>query len=287
MATHTNADVTQAVRDRYARAAEGAGCCEPSCCGTDTTSETTSETTSQPTSKADEISQSIGYSEEELAGLPEDANLGLGCGNPTAIASLKEGQTVLDLGSGAGIDCFLAASQVGPSGKVIGVDMTHEMIDKARENATNGGYSNVEFRLGEIEALPVADGTVDVIISNCVLNLSPNKDRVLAEAWRVLKPGGRVVVSDMVSEVPVPEVLAGNVAAVAACLPTFRDDYLQQFRDAGFEDVRITSEKPYPTSFILGDPGVQEYIAGQPDHTAQLTEFANSIAGAHFEATKA
>ena len=291
MTTQTNSDLKQAVRDRYARAAEGGGCCEPSWCGTDTTSETASQTTSQTTSKttsnADEISQSIGYSEEELADLPDDTNLGLGCGNPTAIASLREGQTVLDLGSGAGIDCFLAATRVGPSGKVIGVDMTHQMIDKARENASNGSYGNVEFRLGEIEALPVADATVDVIISNCVLNLSPRKDRVLAEAWRVLKPGGRVVVSDMVSEVPVPEVLAGNVEAIAACLPTFRDEYLQQFRDAGFEDVRITSEKPYPTDFILGDPGVQEHLAGQPDHTAQLTDFVSSIAGAHFEATKA
>ena len=200
---------------------------------------------------------------------------------------MEEGQTVLDLGSGAGIDCFLAAAQVGPSGRVIGVDMTHEMLDRARSNAKNGGYDNVKFRLGEIEALPVADATVDVIISNCVLNLSPRKDEVLAETWRVLKPGGRVVVSDMVSELPVPAVLAGNVDAVAACLPTFRDDYLQQFRDAGFEDVHITSEKPYPTSFILDDAGVREYIAEHPDHHAGLSEFAGSISGAHFEATKA
>ncbi len=274
MTTHANADVKQAVRDRYARAAEGAGCCEPSCCSP------------ASTTKADEISQSIGYSEQELADLPEDANLGLGCGNPTAIASLKEGDTVLDLGSGAGIDCFLAATQVGPSGKVIGVDMTHEMIDRARANALSGGYGNVEFRLGEIEALPLADATVDVIISNCVLNLSPRKDKVLGEAWRVLKPGGRVVVSDMVSEVPVPEVLAGNVDAVAACLPTFRDDYLQQFRDAGFDDVRITAEKPYPSSFILADPDVQQYIARHPGNVTELTEFAGSIAGAHFETSK-
>ena len=257
MTTHANADVKQAVRDRYARAAEGAGCCEPSCCSP------------ASTTKADEISQSIGYSEQELADLPEDANLGLGCGNPTAIASLKEGDTVLDLGSGAGIDCFLAATQVGPSGKVIGVDMTHEMIDRARANALSGGYGNVEFRLGEIEALPLADATVDVIISNCVLNLSPRKDKVLGEAWRVLMPGGRVVVSDMVSEVPVPEVLAGNVDAVAACLPTFRDDYLQQFRDAGFDDVRITAEKPYPSSFILADPDVQQYIARHPGNVTE------------------
>ncbi len=283
MTTQAKTEVKQAVRERYSRAAEGNGCCGPSCCDPDTTSEATSDATS----RADEISQEIGYSEDELADLPEEANLGLGCGNPTAIASLREGQTVLDLGSGAGIDCFLAASQVGPTGSVIGVDMTPQMIDKARANAANGSYDNVEFRLGEIEALPVADGTVDVIISNCVLNLSPQKDRVLAEAWRVLKPGGRVVVSDMVSEVPVPEVLAGNVEAVAACLPTFRDHYLQQFRDAGFDDVRITSEKPYPTSFILGDPGVQEYMDGHAAHAAELTEFAGSISGAHFEATKA
>ena len=274
MTTHANTEVKQAVRDRYARAAEGAGCCEPSCCGPETTS------------KAAEISQSIGYSEDELADLPDDANLGLGCGNPTALASLEEGQTVLDLGSGAGIDCFLAAKQVGPTGRVIGVDMTPAMIHKARANAWNGSYENVEFRLGEIEALPVADETVDVLISNCVLNLSPRKDKVLAEAWRVLKPGGRVVVSDMVSELPVPEVLAGNVDVVAACLPTFREHYLQHFRDAGFEDVRITSEKAYPTSFILGDPGVREYIDGHPGNVAELTKFAGSISGAHFEATK-
>ena len=274
MTTHANADVKQAVRDRYARAAEGSWCCAPSCCGPETTT------------KADEISQSIGYSEQELADLPDEANLGLGCGNPTAIASLEEGETVLDLGSGAGIDCLLAATQVGPSGKVIGVDMTHEMIDRARANALSGGYGNVEFRLGEIEALPLADATVDVIISNCVLNLSPRKDKVLGEAWRVLKAGGRVVVSDMVSEVPVPEVLAGNVDAVAACMPTFRDDYLQQFRDVGFDDVRITSEKPYPSSLILGDPGVQQYIAGHPGSVTGLTEFAGSITGAHFEASK-
>ena len=167
MTGHANADVKQAVRDRYARAAEGSGCCEPTCCGSETETEL----------KPDEISRTIGYSEEGLAHVPEDANLGLGCGNPTAIASLTPGQTVLDLGSGAGIDCFLAAVQVGSECRVIGVDMTHEMIDKARANAENGSYDNVEFRLGEIEALPVADATVDVIVSNCVLNLSRRKDK--------------------------------------------------------------------------------------------------------------
>ena len=251
------------------------GCCEPSCC---------EEVSGKPTG---EISRSIGYSETELAGVPEAANLGLGCGNPTAIASLQKGQTVLDLGSGAGIDCFLASKQVGETGYVIGVDMTPEMLQKARDGAESGGYQNVEFRLGEIEALPVADESVDVIISNCVLNLSTEKNRVLAEAHRVLKHGGRLVISDMVSERPVPAILEGNLDAVAACLPTFRETYLQQFRDAGFGDVRITAERPYPTSFILEDAGVRDYVAEHPAELADLTQFAGSISGAHFEATKA
>lgn len=275
MTGHTDKDVKRAVRDRYARAAtESTSCCEPSCCGDDSAK------------SAEDISQSIGYSSEELSDLPEDANLGLGCGNPTAIASLGAGQTVLDLGSGAGIDCFLAAKQVGPTGSVIGVDMTQEMLERARANAERGGYENVEFRLGEIEALPVADASVDVIISNCVLNLSTDKPRVLAEAFRVLKPGGRIVISDMVSEQPVPEVLEGNLDAIAACLPTFRETYLQQFSDAGFADVRISDEKPYPTSFILEDPGVQDFVAEHPEEIEELTRFASSIAGAHFEARK-
>jgi ubiquinone/menaquinone biosynthesis C-methylase UbiE len=175
---------------------------------------------------------------------------------------------------------------VGPTGKVIGVDMTPEMLERARRNAAEGGYDNVEFRLGEIEALPVADASVDVIISNCVLNLSPAKERALAEAHRVLKPGGRVVVSDMVSDLPVPAVLEGNLDAVAACLPTYRVRYLEQFRAAGFSDVRITDEKQYPASYILSDESVQEFLAAHPEQAAELAAFAGSIAGAHFEATK-
>ena len=275
MATTPSAgEIRNAVRDRYARAAEGAGCCEPSCCG-DAEGESMAN-----------ISQSIGYSEAELDALPAEANLGLGCGNPTALAGLAEGQTVLDLGSGAGIDCFLAARQVGPTGHVIGVDMTPEMLERARENASQGGYDNVEFRLGEIEALPVADESVDVIISNCVLNLSAAKDQVLREAHRVLRPGGRLVVSDMVSELPVPASLEGNLDAVAACLPTFRETYLQQFREAGFADARISEEKPYPSTYVLGDDGVQDFLARDPSAQTELTAFAGSIVGAHFEATK-
>jgi len=276
MGVHSEGAVKKAVRERYTRAAtEETGCCEPSCCGE-----------SAPRT-AEEISQAIGYSEADLADVPDDANLGLGCGNPTAIASLTEGQVVLDLGSGAGIDCFLAAKQVGPTGRVIGVDMTPEMLERARGNADAGGFDNVEFRLGEIEALPVADESVDVIISNCVLNLSTDKPRVLAEAHRVLKPGGRIVISDMVSDRPVPAILEGNLDAVAACLPTFRDQYLQQFRDAGFGDVHISEEKPYPAGFILEDSGVQEFVKAHPNEIAELTQFAGSIVGAHFEATRA
>jgi arsenite methyltransferase len=272
--SYTKEEQRQAVRDRYARAvSEKEGCCGPSCCSGD--------------SSADATAAAIGYTEEELRDLPEDANLGLGCGNPTALASLSPGQTVLDLGSGAGIDCFLAAERVGPTGTVIGVDMTPEMISKARTNAERGGYGNVQFRLGEIENLPVADATVDVIISNCVLNLSPEKHRVLAEAFRVLKPGGRVVVSDMVSEHPVPEVIQGSLDAVGACLPTPRDQYMEEFRAAGFAGVRITEERPYPVDYILADDRVRAFVEAHPEARAELEAFAGSISGAHFEATKA
>jgi len=274
--THSEGAVRDAVRERYAGVAtKDAPCCGPSCCGKD------------EFVKTDDVSRKIGYTEADLQAVPADANLGLGCGNPTAIASLEPGQTVLDLGSGAGIDVFLASKQVGPTGKVIGVDMTPEMVARARANAEDGGYRNVEFRLGEIESLPVGDASVDVIISNCVLNLVPAKERALAEAYRVLKPGGRIVISDMVSERPVPKVLEGNLDAVAACLPTFRARYLEQFREAGFSDVRITSEKAYPASYILGDPAVAEFIAAHPSEAAELAAFAGSIAGAHFEARKA
>lgn len=273
---HDREEVRRAVRSRYARVAvEEQGCCDPGCCGPGPDARRTEET-----------ARAIGYADEELVSLPEEANLGLGCGNPTAIASLREGDVVLDLGSGAGIDCFLAARQVGPTGRVIGVDMTPEMIERARRNAAQGGYSNVEFRLGEIEALPVADASVDVVISNCVLNLSPEKHRALAEASRVLRPGGRIVVSDMVSDHPVPAVVSGSIDSVAACLPTPRERYLAEFRAAGFEDVRITSEKPYPADYILADPAVRDFIASHPRARAELEAFAASISGAHFEATR-
>ena len=183
----------------------------------------------------------LGYSDEEVAAAPDGANLGLGCGNPNAIASLKPGETVLDLGSGGGFDCFLAARKVGEAGRVIGVDMTAEMIDRARANAEKAATRNVEFRLGEIEHLPVADGSVDVIMSNCVINLSPEKPSVWREAFRVLKSGGRLAIADVVATAPLPEEVRSDVALHARCVAgaSTVDEIRSLLAEAGFEDVRI------------------------------------------------
>ncbi len=188
-----------------------------------------------------------GYKADDLAALPEGANLGLGCGDPTAQADIEPGQTVLDLGSGAGVDCFLAARRVGPSGKVIGVDMTDAMLAKARDNAARGGFTNVEFRKGEIEDLPVESGTVDRIISNCVINLAPDKAKVFAEAYRVLKPGGAVTVSDIVSFGDVPPAVRADVEAWAGCTAGALDKqvYLDTIRRAGFREVSVLKDVTY------------------------------------------
>ena len=193
----------------------------------------------------------LGYSAEDSAIAPEPANLGLGCGNPLAIASLQPGQTVLDLGCGAGFDSFLASRAVGPSGTVIGVDMTHEMLAKARENAKKHGFSNVEFRLCEIEALPVADQSVHVIISNCVINLSPEKPRVFAEAYRVLKPGGRLAVADIVATATLPDEIRGDWAAYTGCMAGASQigDLQEMLRQAGFDKIKI-APKDTSRSFI-------------------------------------
>lgn len=210
----------------------------------------------------DSLSKAIGYSADELGSVPEGANLGLGCGNPTALASLKEGETVLDLGSGAGFDCFLAANRVGKTGKVIGVDMTHEMLQKARENARKGNYENVEFRLGEIENIPAADNSVDVVISNCVINLSPDKARVFGETFRVLKPGGRLMVSDIVLMKELPDFLRDSIAAYVGCISgaLLKEDYLETIRQAGFGEVSILEETTYPVKSMIEDPTAKAVI---------------------------
>jgi SAM-dependent methyltransferase len=191
--------------------------------------------------------EAVGYLRKDLADIPEETIMGLGCGNPTAIAELKAGELVLDLGPGAGIDVFLAANRVGPTGKAIGVDMTKEMVDKAKGIARNYGYHNVEFSLGEMEKLPVRDESVDVIISNCVINLSPDKSKVFQEAYRVLKPKGRLIVSDMVSEGALPDEIKGDPDAWAGCIAGAleQQEYLEKIKKAGFEDVEVVSSRGF------------------------------------------
>jgi arsenite methyltransferase len=228
-------EIKKAVRDRYAKTVvRRSSCCGPveksSCCG------------SVP---SDTKSKTMGYTDEDLKSVPEGANLALGCGNPVAIASLKEGETVLDLGSGAGIDCFLAAKKVGETGYVIGVDMTPEMIDKARENADKGKYRNVDFRLGEIEHLPVADGSVDVVVSNCVINLSVDKGKVLREAYRALKSGGRIAISDLALLKELPEKIRNSIDAYTGCIggAILLDDYKRFVKEAGFKNAKFTVKR--------------------------------------------
>lgn len=211
------------------------------------------------------LARGIGYSAEEAAAVPDGANLGLGCGNPQAIAALRPGETVLDLGSGAGFDCFLAARAVGGEGRVIGVDMTPDMLAKARANAAKGGYANVEFRLGEIEHLPLADASVDVIISNCVLNLSPDKAQVFRDAFRVLKPGGRVAIADIVAMAPLPQDMKAEVALHTACVAGAAsvDDLAILLATAGFADIRIAPKAASADYIRTWAPGrgVERYIA--------------------------
>lgn len=245
-----NADeIRQVVRASYSKIAEGkqTSCCEPtasSCCSPESTR--------------------LGYSAKDLENVPAGADMGLGCGNPRAIASLKPGEVVLDLGSGGGFDCFLAAPEVGPSGKVIGVDMTPTMVSKARANVEKTNFTNVEFRLGEIEHLPVADNSIDVIISNCVINLSPDKSQVFHEAIRVLKPGGRLAISDIVASTVLPEKIKKDLALHSACIAgaSLISDLEQSMREAGFEQISITP-KDESRSFIKDwAPGrnVEDYV---------------------------
>jgi SAM-dependent methyltransferase len=244
-------DVRAVVREKYAAVAKGLSSAAGCCCGP---------------SDAGAIIGAIGYTAEQAAALPEGANLGLGCGNPLAHAAPVPGETVLDLGSGAGIDCFLAARAVGPEGRVIGVDMTPAMLERAHANALRGGYRNVEFRLGEIERLPVEDASVDLIVSNCVINLSPDKPRVFREALRVLKPGGRLVVSDLVLERELPEPVRRSAEMYAGCVAgaSLKADYLAMMREAGFADVEVLEERSYRVgaeSFAAGSPEAEAYDA--------------------------
>jgi len=246
------------VRDAYAQVAKASdegGCCgiESSCCGV-----------SEDGAINALISTRLGYSEEDLASVPSGADMGLGCGNPKAIAALQAGETVVDLGAGGGFDCFLAAGEVGDSGRVIGVDMTPTMLSKARLNAEKGKFSNVEFRLGEIEHLPIPDGTVDVIISNCVINLSPNKHQVFREAFRILKSGGRLAISDVVATVELPEEMRNDPALIAGCMgnASLVGDLEQMIADAGFSNVRI-EPKDESRAFIKDwapGRGVEDYV---------------------------
>lgn len=251
-----NDEIRSAVRENYGKvaASERAGCgCSPSsCCGT-----------SNGVKVAD-ISLSLGYSGEDVTAVPEGANMGLGCGNPQAIASLQPGETVLDLGSGGGFDCFPAARAVGDNGQVIGVDMTPEMITTSRRNAEKTGFGNVDFRLGELEHLPVADGVVDVIISNCVINLSPEKEMVFREAFRVLKPRGRLAISDVVATAELPDDIKKDMAMYTGCISgaSFISELESMLRQAGFENIRIRPKDESKAFIRDWAPGtrIEDYI---------------------------
>ena len=252
-------DIKRAVREQYGKIGAAGrakdGCCVPGCCAGDA---------GQSAGPTGQTSAKLGYSADELSAVPEGADLGLGCGNPHAIAALRPGETVLDLGSGGGIDCFLAARQVGESGKVIGVDMTGEMVDRARAVASKAGVRNVDFRLGEIEHLPVADGTVDVILSNCVINLSPDKPAVFREAFRVLKPGGKLAVSDIVATAPLPEDVRSKIELHVGCIAGAAsiDEVESMLTDAGFADIRIQPDERSREMIRQWLPatGVEDYV---------------------------
>ncbi len=248
-------EIRNAVRQNYssvAKSGSSQGCCGGSCC-----CGTAADIQGSPLE--------LGYTQDDIINVPADANMGLGCGNPIAIAALKDGETVLDLGCGGGFDCFLASRRVGERGYVIGIDMTPEMISLARKNAEQGGYTNVDFRLGEIEHLPVADATVDVIISNCVINLSPDKEQVFSEAFRVLKQGGRLSVSDVLATAHMPERLRQDMQLVAGCIggAGHVEDVKAMLKNAGFGDIRLTQKENSPDiirSWGFGN-NIEDYVA--------------------------
>jgi len=268
--------IKKIVRDGYAKAlSQSTSCCpKKSCCG--------------GIDRAKDISKKVGYSDSEMNAVPEGANLGFGCGNPVALASLKEGDVVLDLGSGAGFDAFLAAQRVGKTGRVIGVDMTPEMIEKASANAKKGNYSNVEFRLGEIEKLPVEDNSVDVIISNCVINLSPDKESVFKEAFRVLRPGGRLMVSDLVLTRDLPAANKESVEAYVGCLAgaIMKEEYISDIKKAGFKDIKIMGQVNYPVEAMANDITAR-VVKNNPSLTKEnLKEIEDAVASIKIHAVK-
>lgn len=268
--------IKKIVREGYAKvAAQRSSCCSSSCCGTGS-------------GAAKDISRSIGYSDHEMSAVPEGANLGLGCGNPVALALLKEGDVVLDLGSGAGFDAFLASARVGETGRVIGVDMTPEMIEKARSNARKGNYTNVEFRLGEIERLPVEDHSVDAIISNCVINLSPDKQSVFRETYRVLKPGGRLMVSDLVLVRDLPEAVRESLEAYVGCLAgaAKKEDYLTGLKEAGFKDVEIVGETNYPVEAMANGATAQAVMKDSCAKGIDLAQIGKAVVSVKIHAVK-
>lgn len=271
--------IRDVVRDAYGSRA-GDGCCGPtsSCCGGSDVATSASR---------------MGYSDEDIASAPEGANLGLGCGTPLDDAGVVAGEVVLDLGSGAGFDAFIAAREVGPQGHVIGVDMTPEILEKARANAATGEYSNVEFREGLIENLPVDDGEVDVVISNCVINLSPDKAAVFRDAFRVLRPGGRLAVSDIVLTRPLPDAVASSLASYVGCIAgaSAIDDYLAMIHEAGFEDVKVVRDVPALQVLSLDDPLVAGVLDGLGAETVaelgdELQEIARGVRSARVVARR-
>ncbi len=276
-------DTKKIVRENYGNIAKhGTSCCGQS-------SQNTLRSSCCSASEPKQLdSLKMGYIEEELASLPKGADLGLGCGNPVAHAALKEGDTYLDLGSGAGIDCFLAAKKVGKTGKVIGVDMTPAMLDKARENARSGDFENVEFRLGEIEHLPVADNSVDIITSNCVINLSPDKKAVFGETFRVLKPGGRLMISDIVLLKELPDYIINSIEAYVGCVAgaLLKDEYLGLVKEAGFEDVKVISEATFQTESLLKDQVAQSIVNELKVTHEEIRDVGKSVVSLKFSAMK-
>jgi len=275
MATNRNPETPDEIREAVKQDYTGVVERSSGCCGSGPI---------QP----EETARRIGYTDEEIQAAPDGANLGVGCGNPTALASLRSGEVVVDLGSGAGFDSFLAARAVGPTGRVIGVDMTDAMLEKARENARKVDLTNVDFRKGTIEELPIEGESVDVIISNCVINLSPEKDRVFREAFRVLRPGGRLMISDIVLERPLPPEIAEDIGTHVACVggASVRGEYLEQIEKAGFREVSILREADVSGAYTADEPGGCDCGGEVPAETDKLQAFLGNVTSVHVQAVK-